>query len=128
MTASLVFVLPLPVNLANARFGHWSNLHRTKTQYWNTLDLMAMAKRVPRKPAAPMMRSLMDVEIHHTHDCDHTNRETRVKWVEDWLTTRGYIVDDSDAHLKRTGEVRLVRCRKVADRKLVLTLTPLEAA
>jgi hypothetical protein len=37
-------------------------------------------------------------------------------------------VDDKDAHLQRTGEVRLVRCQKVSERKMVLTLTPLAGA
>jgi hypothetical protein len=123
----LVFTLPLPVNLGNARFGHWSRSHRAKQEYWTTLDMMAMVRRIPPPPPTPMPVALMDVEIHHTHDCDRTNREMRVKWIEDWLTKRHYIVDDRDAHLKRTGEVRLVRCRRVMDRKLVLTLTEIAA-
>jgi hypothetical protein len=66
--------------------------------------------------------------IHHTHDTDADNREARLKWALDWVKTRGYIVDDSDAYLERTDVCRAERCRKVTERRLVLTLTPLEVA
>jgi hypothetical protein len=124
----LVFVLPLPMNIGNSRT-HWAAKNRARREYYKACDLMLMARRLPGPPIrGPYQRALLDVEIHHTHDCDRTNREARVKWPEDWLTSRGYVVDDKDAHLQRTGEVRLVRCQKVSERKMVLTLTPLAGA
>ena len=127
MSESLVFVLPLPANMGNRR-GHWSNTYRAKKDYWASLDAGVLVKRLPRPPARPFTKARLDAEIHHTHDTDSDNREARLKHALDWLTSRGYIVDDSDKHLERTGLVRAVPCRKVTERKLVLTLTPLEAA
>jgi hypothetical protein len=123
----LVFVLPLPVNLGNSRM-HWAQKDKARRDYWHALDIGVLTKRLPRPPGRPYPRAVLDAEIHHTHDTDRDNREARLKYAIDWLTSRGYIVDDSDAHLERTGFVRAVPCRRVTERKLVLTLTPLEVA
>jgi hypothetical protein len=126
MSEPLVFTLPLPVNLGNDRSHHMAK-YRAKLKYWAALDAAAMVKRIPRPPARPFTKALLDAEMHHTHDTDKDNREARLKWVLDWLTSRGYIVDDKDEHLARTGFVRPVMCNKVADRRLVLTLTEIAA-
>lgn len=126
MSEPLVFVLPLPTNLGNARM-HWAAKVNAKKSYWATLDVGVITKRLPRPPLVPFTRAVLDVELHHTHDTDQDNREARLKFALDWLVSRGYIVDDTDEHLQRTGLVRARKCSKVADRKLVLTLTPLAA-
>jgi hypothetical protein len=126
MTEPLVFVLPLPINIGNSRT-HWAAKFKAKKDYWTLCDLMLMAKRLPARPAQPYPRARMTAAIHHTQPTDADNREARLKWALDWLKTRGYIVDDSDAHLDRTELCRAVPCRKNTDRKLVLTLTPVAA-
>jgi hypothetical protein len=127
MVEPLVFVLPLPVNIGNSRT-HWAAKFKAKKDYWTLCDLMLMAKRLPARPAKPYPRAQLTAAIHHTHDTDADNREARLKWALDWLKTRGYIVDDGDAYLERTTVCGSVLCRKVTERRLVLTLTPLEAA
>jgi hypothetical protein len=127
VTEPLVFVLPLPINIGNSRT-HWSAKLKAKKAYWNLCDLMLMAKRLPPRPARPYPWARLTAVIHHTHDTDADNREARLKWALDWLKTRGYIVDDSDAYLERQTVCGAVRCRTLTDRRLVLTLTPLEVA
>jgi hypothetical protein len=122
----LVFVLPLPINSGNSRT-HWAAKDKARREYMQVCDYLAMAKRLPGRPAKPFSRAQLTAAIHHTHDTDADNREARLKWAIDWLKTRGYIVDDSDAHLDRTELCRAVPCRKNTDRKLVLTLTPVAA-
>jgi hypothetical protein len=119
VTAPLVFTLPLPVNLANTSFGHWAMKHRKRKEYWEALDVGVLFK--------PFPRARLDVVMYHTHDTDRDNREARLKWVLDWLTSRGYLVDDADAHLER-GEIAVHRCRTIPERRLVLTLTPIAEA
>jgi hypothetical protein len=123
----LVFVLPLPVNIGNSRT-HWAAKNKAKKDYWAICDFMLMAKRLPPRPARPVPRAQLAAAIHHTHDTDADNREARLKWAIDWLHTRGYIVDDGDAYLERQTICGAVRCRLVTERRLVLTLTPLEVA
>jgi hypothetical protein len=123
----LVFVLPLPVNIGNSRT-HWAAKNKAKKDYWAICDFMLMAKRLPPRPARPFPRAQLAAAIHHTHDTDADNREARLKWAIDWLHTRGYIVDDGDAYLERQTICGAVRCRLVTERRLVLTLTPLEVA
>jgi hypothetical protein len=127
VTAPLVFTLPLPVNLANTSFGHWAVKHKARKAYWESLDVGVTFKRLPCAPQRPYSRARLDVAMYHTHDTDRDNREARLKWVLDWLTSRGYLVDDADAHLER-GEIAVHRCRTIPERRLVLTLTPLAEA
>jgi hypothetical protein len=127
VTEPLVFVLPLPVNIGNSRT-HWAAKNKAKKDYWAICDFMLMAKRLPPRPARPFPRAQLAAAIHHTHDTDADNREARLKWAIDWLHTRGYIVDDGDAYLERQTICGAVRCRLVSERRLVLTLTPLEIA
>jgi hypothetical protein len=106
---------------------HWTAKHRAKKEYWGYLDAAVTVKRLPRAPKRPYTKARLDAELHHTHDTDNDNREARLKYALDWLVSRGYVADDSDRCLERTGLVRAVPCKRVAERKLVLTLTPLAA-
>ena len=128
MSEPLVFVLPLPANMANARFGHWAKKHRAMKDYWGVLDALLITKRLPRRPATPLARATLEIEMHHNRVMDQDGAEARVKWPIDWLVSRGYLVDDRPAHLVRTGLIRQVPCTKHTDRRLVLTLTPLAEA
>lgn len=122
----LEFTMPLPANLGNARM-HWAAKHRSRNSYWEILDNRVLVGMLPKRPSTPFERVWLSGEFHHTHATDHDNRMARVKHVLDWLTSRGYIVDDSDAHVEY-GPIRVVKARTMADRKLVLRLTPMEAA
>ena len=117
------FVLPLPVNLANSRI-HWATKHKRKLEYWAELDLLMMLKRIPPTPPEPFA----SVSLAHTWylygtPMDEGNSYNRLKWVEDWLVTRGYLVDD------KSDNVHLLRPVQYIDRKnqrleLILTVEP----
>lgn len=125
MKEPLVFVLPLPANLGNARM-HWAAKHKARNSYWEILDNRVLVGMLPKKPAQPLGKAWLSGEFHHTHATDHDNRVARIKHALDWLTSRGYLVDDSDAHLD-WGPIRVIKAQHMADRKLVLRLTEVAA-
>ena len=96
-------VLPLPPNIANGSHGHWATRHKAKLAYWRECDMRAVANLIPGSPAAPPQRARIAVTLYLWAHMDDSNVMRRLKWVEDWLTTRGYIVDDSRKHLEYAG-------------------------
>jgi Holliday junction resolvase RusA-like endonuclease len=90
---TLRFDLPLPKNLGNARL-HWRAKHRAKKAYWAELDALVLTRRLPKPPSAPLPKATVTVHFRTYNRMDRDNLVFRFKWVGDWLTTRGYIVDD----------------------------------
>jgi Holliday junction resolvase RusA-like endonuclease len=120
---ALTLVLPLPLNLANSRMHHMVK-HRKKVAYWEALDLRKSARMIPRPPLIPPSFAKVDIVLYVWAKCDKGNAYNRVKWVEDWLTSRGYISGD------REDQIELVVTQKV-DRKnqrMQVTITPMEDA
>ena len=118
------FVIPLPPNRANAR-GHWSKHHREKKAYWAELDaLQLLGERdgfgVPRPPRWPLPKAKADATLYVWAKMDEFNAGNRLKWVEDWLVTRGYIVNDTSDVLRWDGIPRQEIDRK--RQRIVLTL------
>jgi hypothetical protein len=99
---TLRFDLPLPANLGNARL-HWRAKHRAKKAYWAELDTLVLVKRLPKAPTAPLPKARIAVHFRTYNRMDRDNLVARFKWVGDWLTSRGYIVDDQDGVLEWAG-------------------------
>ena len=109
-------IVPMPENLANARL-HWRSKHAKKKAYWQRLDLLQDLKEIPKPPAVPFQCASIRSVMYLGAAMDDGNAMNRHKWVEDWLTTRGYIADDRKKNLKwlafpeqivkRNGEYRI---------------------
>jgi hypothetical protein len=55
---------------------------------------------------------------------DDGNAMNRHKWIEDWLTTRGYIVDDRKKNLEWEGFPEQI-VKRDGNYSITLTLTPI---
>ena len=102
MASSKHFVVPLPLNIANARL-HWRSRLKKKKQLWADLDLLQMARKIPAAPRKPWDKTNITVHFYLWNSSDVSNLMARMKFVEDWLVNSGYIVDDSPKHLTYTG-------------------------
>ena len=102
-------VVPMPPNIGNGSHGHWRARHSQKVAYWEVLDSLAAfagplgAYQVPRPPRQPLARATISSTMYLGGPMDDSNAMRRHKWVEDWLVTRGYLVDDRKKVLTWTG-------------------------
>lgn len=92
------FVIPLPPQRANAR-GHWRVQHRAKLAYWSTLDGIQLLRQhdgysIPDPPPEPLQKASASATVYLWNLMDSFNCGARFKWIEDWLVTRGYLLDD----------------------------------
>ena len=114
-------VLDLPPNLGNSRM-HWRTKSRRQRNYLEACDNRRLIGLIPL-PAMTLERCRIDAHFALHSPSDWDNLGARLKWAFDWLTTRGYIVDD--------GPHVIIECPVITqsiDRKkkrLVLTITPL---
>lgn len=99
---TLIFRMPLPLNLANARLHHMVK-HRAKVEYWRHLDLLQAGGILPPPPKVPLAKAIMTAHFTMPNAMDDDNAMARAKHAVDWLKTRGYIVDDSRKYLKWGG-------------------------
>lgn len=102
MSEPLVFRFPLPdkVLYANGR-GHWAMKHKAKKALWDLCDLLVTGKINPSPPDdAPWDKAEISASLVVAAQMDEGNCLNRMKALEDWLTTRQYLVDDSPKHLK----------------------------
>ncbi len=111
------FVLPLPVNLGNARI-HWRKKNRMKKDYWLACTVGMRLKWPPR--GEPWKKATISAHFYVWNLMDDDNAMARVKWSVDWLVLQGYIVDDSRKVLTWSGLPDQTIDRK--DQRLVLTL------
>lgn len=87
-------VLPLPLNLANSRL-HWRTKNREKKAYYKRCDNLMYFEDFTLPPdTGPMERVEIQATWYVHAKSDPDNIVGRLKWVLDWLVTRGYIVDD----------------------------------
>ena len=91
----LVFELPIPTNLANARL-HWTAKNRLKKAWYRGADERVDAGLVPNRPVEPLTRARVQAHFCTHNRMDRDNLAARCKWILDWLVTRGYLLDDSD--------------------------------
>lgn len=116
----MTFVFPLPPNLANARM-HWRVKDRERKSYYAKLDVMQMWKDFPAPPRTPLNRASIRATLFCWNKGDTGNVMNRMKWIEDWLVTRGYLVDDSEKHLKWEGFPTQQIDRKRSEVEIVVT-------
>jgi hypothetical protein len=136
MGRSLTLVVPMPPNIGNGSHGHWSSRYREKNAYWRVLDLLT-GKRgligrerffsIPRPPQQPFAKASIRSTMYLGGAMDDSNAMRRHKWVEDWLVTRGYLVDDRKKCLTWEGFPEQV-IKRDGNYRIVLVLTPTEAA
>lgn len=86
--------VPMPPNISNGSHGHWRTRHKEKIAYWDTLDILKAAKRIPAPPKPPLLKASIRSVMYLGGAMDDSNAMRRHKWVEDWLKTRKYIKDD----------------------------------
>ena len=115
--------LPLPPNRANAR-GHWRKHHFAKKRYWETLDRLQLIGKLPPPPPEPFYKVMATVTFRLWAKMDQGNALNRMKWIEDWLTKRGYIIDDKEKHFEYTGLPKQVIARGNQGADLVLEPIP----
>lgn len=101
---------PLPPNRANAR-GQWRKHHFARIRYWETLDRWQLIGRIPPPPPEAFYKVMATVTLRLFNRMDQGNALNRMKWIEDWLRTRGYIVDDTEKHFEYTGLPKQVIAR-----------------
>jgi len=161
--AALVFVVPMPPNLANGRM-HYMQKHRIKVGYWALLDMMHLgacdapainafyrlgrraasrslgaeieraclfasayvgakvARRDPNLVAQRWPRAAIRSVMYVGAKNDAGNAMNRHKWVEDWLVTRGFLVDDNPDALRWDGLPEQV-VKRDGNYRIELTLT-----
>ena len=117
----LKFHFPMPPNRANAR-GHWRKHHRGMTAYYSQLDALLMFRRLPKPPRTPYGEVRATATLHLYNLMDQGNALNRLKWIEDWLVSRDYVVDDSPKHFTYTGLPTQVIDRK--NQRIELELSP----
>jgi hypothetical protein len=95
LSAPLVFELPLPDNVANGRM-HWRAKATRKNAYMAGLDMLMFGEVLPGPPLIPLVKPVAEIEMRTVRRMDHDNAHARLKWVLDWLQTRGYMANDRD--------------------------------
>ena len=86
--------------------------HREKKAYWKRCDNLMYFPDFPLAPEdGPMEGVTISATWYVRNLMDEDNAVARLKWVLDWLKTRGYIVDD------RTENVSLAKPIQFIDRK-----------
>lgn len=92
---SLTFEFPLPTNSPNVK-AHWAKKRKARLAYWDLLDLLVTAKKNPKAPKRPWGKVEGAVQIRTWRKMDRDNANARLKDLNDWLQTRGYLVNDRD--------------------------------
>lgn len=131
---TITLVVPMPPNISNGSHGHWQARHRQKRAYWTELDLIAQLYRshildrtrspyvIPLPPERPFPRATLTSRMYLGNAMDDSNAMRRHKWVEDWLVTRGYLVDDRKKCLTWAGFPEQI-VKRDGNYRLVLTIT-----
>ena len=121
-TEELHITVPMPANISNGSHSSWQGRHGQKLAYWKQLDERQNVGLIPPPPPRPFTKATLRSTMHLGAAMDDSNAMRRHKWVEDWLTTRGYIADDRKKVLTWEGfpEQRLSR---YGERKIELVLT-----
>lgn len=119
-TLPVTFILPLPPNMANARW-HWAAKHRARQEYFLELANLYILGLIPKPPAEPFPYVFISSTLYLLSQMDEDNALARIKWPVDWLKRHGYIVDDRIPHARFTIPAQVVS--RKAQSRLELTLT-----
>lgn len=125
MPRPLTLTLPMPPNLGNARM-HWRVRHKAKHDYWERLELLYQARKVPWPEAVPPEKASIKVRMFLGAQMDHDNAMARLKFLIDWLVMSHYIVDDSPKALEWESFPEQI-IKRDGNYRVEVTLTPLAA-
>ena len=98
------FVLSLPPNMANGRM-HWAEKSRKQQAYLEDCD-----RRYPTRPALALTKAKAVYRLFLWSPMDTDGAYARIKWPQDWLVSRSWIVDDAP-------DVLDIRVEQAVDRK-----------
>lgn len=119
----LTFVVPLPPNLANARF-HWRTKEKFRSDYFSRLDLLYAGRLLPKLAGETWAQATVRAELYVKREMDEDNALARCKWPVDWIVRKGFLTDDSRAHLRWEGlPTQVVNGARAASTAIHLTLT-----
>lgn len=119
--SALVFNLPLPPNIPNARM-HWKAKMRARQAYESACEMLRLTRQLPPVPATPIARATVSAHFVTWSPCDEDNLAARAKWSLDWIVKAGYLADDRKKCLSWTGMPTQSIDRKAMG--LIVTLTP----
>ena len=91
----LLFEFPLPENLGNNRM-HWRTKNAKKKEYYAMLDGLVSLRHTPLPPKKPWHKAEAEIQMRTLRRMDQDNAHSRLKWIRDWIETRGYVVNDRD--------------------------------
>lgn len=119
---ALELVLPLPENLANIR-SHGLKRHRAQSK-WRQRALTWEPLLRQYRPMVPLRHLWLTPLLIVAQKMDSGNATARLKWAEDLLVDRGYLVDDAPEYLTLEPPVQDVQSAEVRARggRLVLQL------
>lgn len=113
-------VMDMPLNVANSS-QHWAVRARAKKAYYVAQDRRQLLGLIEPPPSRPMKYARLAAHFYAWSLMDDDNRTARLKFVCDWLKTRGYIVDDKPSCLTITAVTQEI---DRANQRLVVTLEP----
>lgn len=95
--------MPMPPNILNSGRvrAHWSRVYGMKKRYYQDCDARQQLGIIPAPPLTPFRRTVAGVTMRLGNPMDDDNAMGRLKWVWDWLKTRGYILDDRRKNLSQ---------------------------
>lgn len=96
------FYFPMPVNRGNQRL-HWRAERELKEIYLAQCDELVLRGLNPKAPQKPALKAMISAKLVLRRLMDHDNAMARMKYICDWLVTRGYIQDDNSIHLEWAG-------------------------
>jgi len=100
-------VLPLPINLGNARL-HWAAKNRKKKAYWDGLNVLLALGKIEKPPEKPLETAVITFHWHVWNKMDPDNARARAKWILDWLRGHDYIVDDKAANIDYRADYQTI--------------------
>jgi hypothetical protein len=98
----VIFRLPLPPNMANARL-HWRSKDNLRRVYLSQCNDLITQHLLPRPPAVPLACARLHVTLCVKREHDHDNAVARCKFACDFLQSAGYIESDKPKFLEWAG-------------------------
>lgn len=98
----VIFRLPLPPNMANARL-HWRSKDNLRKLYLSQCESLVGMRLLPTAPEIPLVFARLSVTLCVKREHDHDNAVARCKFACDFLQSGGYIQSDKPKFLEWVG-------------------------